>query len=184
MPIDAAAAELIPDHASSAVLTTFCWPAATAKSFAVPRGFGFLVPQEESQHHPQPTLLAGTFTNQKFSGRAPQGGRIVRAFFGGETANTLRDGSDSSIAAEAWRGLKTVLPDLPSPEHAQTTVTRWPRSLPQYEVGHRDRMRQLDERVELLRSLQLLGNGYAGVGVPDLIRDARHAARKATEQAT
>ena len=182
-PIDAEAADLIPVHASSAVLATFCWPAATAGTFSIPPGFGFLVPQQDSFRGEQRPLLAGTFTTQKFDGRAPAGGRILRVFFGGTTADSLYESDDHGIAKEAWRGLMAVLPDLPLPAHAQTTVTRWPRSLPQYEVGHGGRMRELEGRVKALRYIQLLGNGFGGIGVPDLIRDARKAARKLTEQA-
>ena len=183
-PIDPTIVELLPDHVSSAVLATFCWPAPTARNFTIPPGFGFLMPQQQgSVDNRGPRLLAGTFSTQKFPGRAPEGGRIIRAFFGGEMADALLDSSDDTIAAAAWRGLNVVLPNLPSPAHTQTTVSRWPRSLPQYEVGHQIRMQRLDERIRVLRSIQLLGNGYRGVGVPDLIRDARLAARQVMEQA-
>ncbi len=176
--VDQIAEELIPKHASSAVLATFCWPAATARSFAVPPGFGFLVPQHGNARADRPKLLAGTFTTQKFPGRAPKDARILRVFFGGTKADALHGQTDEGVAAEAWRELGAVLPGLPAPEAALTTVARWPRSLPQYEVGHKERMTQLSERVAALSNLSLLGNGYAGVGVPDLIRDARDVARK------
>jgi oxygen-dependent protoporphyrinogen oxidase len=39
-------------------------------------------------------------------------------------------------------------------------------------------MKELDDRVDALDGLRLLGNGYRGVGLPDLIRDARAAARQ------
>jgi oxygen-dependent protoporphyrinogen oxidase len=61
-------------------------------------------------------------------------------------------------------------------------VRRWPRSLPQYAVGHLERMKILDQRVRELRGLWLLGNGYRGVGVPDLVRDARSAARQVVDK--
>ena len=64
------------------------------------------------------------------------------------------------------------------PAAAVTVVRRWPRALPQYEVGHLKRMAELGRRVGALGRLRLLGNGYRGVGVPDLIRDARVAARE------
>ena len=63
-----------------------------------------------------------------------------------------------------------------------TVVRRWPRSLPQYGVGHIERMAELSERVKKLDGLWLLGNGYRGVGLPDLIRDARAAARQFVDQ--
>ena len=179
--VDAGLAALIPADASSAVLATFCWSADVARSFAVPPGFGFLVPQlgaaSASSAAVRPKLLAGTFTTQKFPGRAPEGARVLRVFFGGETAHALNGQTDEAVSAEAWRELNAVLPNLPAPDASLTTVARWARSLPQYEVGHKERMAELKERVRRLGNLDLLGNGYHGVGVPDLIRDAREAAR-------
>jgi oxygen-dependent protoporphyrinogen oxidase len=66
----------------------------------------------------------------------------------------------------------------PMPEPQVTVVRRWPRSLPQYGVGHLERMAKLQEQVAQLEGLWLLGNGYRGVGLPDLIRDARLAAQQ------
>jgi oxygen-dependent protoporphyrinogen oxidase len=57
-------------------------------------------------------------------------------------------------------------------------VRRWPRSLPQYAVGHLERAAELEARIAKLPGLTLLGNALRGVGLPDLIRDARKAARQ------
>ena len=170
-PRSPAAAALIPTDASSAVLATFCWPAETASTFTVPPGFGFLVPQESAK----PSLLAATFADQKFPHRAPTGARIVRTFFGGPSAEALAPQPDEAIAAAALTQLNTILGPLPAPDPTLTTVRRWPRSLPQYEVGHVDRMAKLDEHIAALGDLTLLGNAYRGVGLPDLIRDARES---------
>jgi oxygen-dependent protoporphyrinogen oxidase len=174
-PRDPEAAALIPIEASSAVLATFCWPAETAKTFQVPAGFGFLVPQASGIEN---QLLAATFADQKFPHRAPEGARIVRAFFGGSSAETLAPQTDEAIAAAALAHLHAILGPLPTPEPTLTTVRRWSRSLPQYEVGHLERMAELDRRVASIGDLTLLGNAYRGVGLPDLIRDARAAAKK------
>ena len=71
---------------------------------------------------------------------------------------------------------------MPDPQRIE--VRRWPRSLPQYEIGHLDRMLQLDALVAKVPGLTLLGNSYRGVGLPDLIRDARAAARTIVDAAT
>jgi oxygen-dependent protoporphyrinogen oxidase len=76
--------------------------------------------------------------------------------------------------------LERILGPLPEPQ--MTVVRRWPRSLPQYRVGHLGRMAELEERARALSGLWLLGNGYRGVGLPDLIRDARAAAREFVER--
>src|SRR5260370_23485253 len=76
-----------------------------------------------------------------------------------------------------------ILGPLPDPVITPQliTVRRWPRSLPQYAVGHLDRVAQLDARIAQMPGLYLLGNGYRGVGLPDLIRDSTAAARAAVK---
>jgi len=72
--------------------------------------------------------------------------------------------------------LEELLGPLPTPIFS--VVRRWPRSLPQYRVGHLERMAELEALVDEQPGLWLLGNAYRGVGLPDLIRDARVAARE------
>jgi len=55
-------------------------------------------------------------------------------------------------------------------------VTRWPRSMPQYEIGHLDRVRRIDAHLLRLPTLKLAGNAYRGVGIPDCIRSGEEAA--------
>lgn len=186
-------AALIPSDASSAVLVAMAFPAAQAASITIPEGFGFLVPQSpagsvistEAQRSGETCsstsdrfqLLAATFVEQKYPGRVPPGARILRAFFSGPTADALSTEPDPTIAAAAHDQLSTILGPLPAIDPALTTVRRWPRSLPQYEVGHLDRLAQLDDLITTLGGLTLLGNAYRGVGVPDLIRGSRAAVR-------
>jgi oxygen-dependent protoporphyrinogen oxidase len=168
-PVDERAAQLMEMEASSAVVVGFGF--ADAARFAVPPGFGFLVPRGSDN-----LLLACTFVDQKFDDRVPQGGRLIRVFFGGRAADRLMRCGNDETAAVARLELAQILGPLPEPQ--MTVVRRWPRSLPQYGVGHLKRMKELGERVGALDGLWLLGNGYRGVGLPDLIRDARAAARE------
>jgi oxygen-dependent protoporphyrinogen oxidase len=175
-PLDPTAASLIPTDASSAVLAAFVWPADIAATFTIPAGFGFLVPHQSTIVGPQ--LLAATFVDQKFPHRAPPGARILRAFFGTGSAEHFSNIPDAEVAQTALDQLRTFMGPLPDPDPSLTTVRRWPRSLPQYAVGHLDRMAQLDTRIATLGNLTLLGNAYRGVGLPDLIKNARESVRK------
>lgn len=168
-PIDARAAQLMQMDASSAVVVAFGFPDAT--KFSTPPGFGFLVPEGSGSR-----LLACTFVDQKFAHRVPQNGKLLRAFFGGDAAERLMRCGNDEVSSVARLELAHILGPLPEPQI--TVVRRWPKSLPQYAVGHLERMKELDERVQKLESLYLLGNGYRGVGLPDLIRDARSTARQ------
>jgi oxygen-dependent protoporphyrinogen oxidase len=168
-PVDGRAAELMEMDASSAVVVAFGFPDATA--FHTPPGFGFLVPQGSGNR-----LLACTFVDQKFTYRVPQNGKLIRAFFGGDAAERLMRCGNDEVSSVARLELAHILGPLPDAQ--VTVVRRWPKSLPQYAVGHLERMKELDERIRTLNGLYLLGNGYRGVGLPDLIRDARNAARQ------
>ncbi len=165
---DARAAELMEIEATPAVVAAF----AFTEPVDLPAGFGFLVPPGSKENR----LLAGTFVDQKYPSRVPEGGRLVRAFFGGAAADQLLGAGDEEIAGLARVELERVLGRLPA--SVMTVVRRWPRALPQYGVGHLERMAELFARVEALGGIWLLGNGYRGVGLPDLVRDSRAAARE------
>jgi len=173
--VDEDFADLLAMEATSAIVVALAFSAERAREVSVPRGFGYLVPQHgggESQ------LLACTFVDQKFSHRAPEGCILLRAFFGGDAAAALLNESDEALVTIALRRLFEVLGPLPSPR--LTVVRRWPWSLPQYAVGHLERMARLDRMVAGFPGLRLVGNAYYGVGLPDMVRMGREAARSIT----
>ncbi|HXP09433.1 MAG TPA: FAD-dependent oxidoreductase, partial [Acidobacteriaceae bacterium] len=133
---------------------------------------GLLVAGGPQNHH---SLLACTFLDQKFPGRAPEGSTLLRAFFASSAADELSRRSDTEIAAIAQNQLTALLGPLPKQADV-TIVRRWPRSLPQYEVGHVARMTQFDLCLSGLQGITVAGNALRGVGLPDLVRDAMKAA--------
>lgn len=173
-PLDPAAAGLMSLPASSAIVVALCLP--DASTLSLPPGFGFLVPPQDGKR-----LLACTFMDQKFPHRLPEpthqtpSPRLLRAFFGGPSAASLLNRTDTELVALARQDLETVLGPIPAA--SVELVRRWPLSLPQYSVGHLERMAELDDRIADSPGLTLLGNGYRGVGLPDLVRDARSAAQ-------
>jgi oxygen-dependent protoporphyrinogen oxidase len=175
-------AELMPQQASSAIVVALAFTAEQASRLRIPRGFGFVVPpvRPEDASSQEPELLACTFVDQKFHGRVPPGGVLLRAFFGGYSGDALQGESDDQIVARARLQLARVLGPLP--EAAETVVRRWPQSLPQYAVGHLERMAELESLRRGLPGLSLVGCAYYGVGLPDLIRQGRATARSLTGQ--
>jgi oxygen-dependent protoporphyrinogen oxidase len=100
---------------------------------------------------------------------------LLRAFFGGHSGKALQGESDDQIVTRARLQLARVLGPLP--EAAESVVRRWPQSLPQYAVGHLERMAELESLLRGLPGLSLVGCAYYGVGLPDLIRQGRATAR-------
>ena len=171
-------ADLLPGEATSAIVVALAFAAEQASRLRIPRGFGFVVPPAASQEH---ELLACTFVDQKFSHRVPDGAMLLRAFFGGRSGDALLTEGDDQIIARVRTQLSRVLGPLPTA--AETVVRRWPRSLPQYAVGHLDRMADLKLMLSTMPNLSLVGSAYYGVGLPDLIRDGRATARSLVEGA-
>jgi protoporphyrinogen/coproporphyrinogen III oxidase len=142
---------------------------------SLPRGFGFLVPAREGR-----AMLACTFAHRKFLGRTPTGKAILRAFLGGTKHESLMSESDETLVGVVRRELTQILGEKTVdrgalPEHTQ--VSRWCRAMPQYAVGHQERMQRIRARLARLPGLRLAGNAYDGIGIPDCIRLGREAAR-------
>ena len=188
-PLDRRAARLLPQRASSAIIVALAWSDARLcvqttgaegpATFETPPGFGLLVPPARGVRALfAPRLLAVTFVEQKFSDRVPAGGHLLRAFFGGVAARSLRNASDDRIVSVAMDELQQILGRLPRAAPF-AVVRRWPESLPQYEVGHLERVAELERLLPAaVPGLHVLGNALHGVGLPDLIRESRVLARQ------
>jgi oxygen-dependent protoporphyrinogen oxidase len=169
-------ADLLPQQATSAIVVALAFAPEQAARLRIPRGFGFVVPQASGQAGAEEyPLLACTFVDQKFPGRVPKGAVLLRAFFGGHSADALLGEPDDQLIERARLQLGRILGPLP--QTIETVVRRWPLSLPQYSVGHLDRMAELESMLSELPTLRLVGSAYYGVGLPDLIRQGRSAAR-------
>jgi protoporphyrinogen/coproporphyrinogen III oxidase len=192
-PVDSRIGQLLPQQSSSAIVVALGFAANQARAMRIPHGFGFLVPHhdlhadhvgdvegeladEPGGDAAQQALLACTFLDQKFPHTAPDGAILLRAFFGGPMALKLLKHHDATLIRLARTQLERYLGKLPEPSVA--LARRWPNSLPLYEVGHADRMAELDSRIAKLPDVRLIGNAYRGVGLPDLIRSGRAAARE------
>jgi protoporphyrinogen/coproporphyrinogen III oxidase len=147
-----------------------------AKLGPLPKGFGFLVPASAGR-----AMLACTFAHRKFVGKISPGKAVLRAFLGGVRNAALLDQPDEVLIATARRELSEILGARvvgPQIEPEETRVSRWPRAMAQYAVGHLERVARIRERVEALPGLHLVGNAYDGIGISDCVRLGRDAARE------
>ncbi len=161
-------------YASSAVVVA----AYEDKQFArPPSGFGFVVPDVERR-----PILAGSFTSMKFVNRAPAGWTVVRVFMGGAMRPELAAAADDELCAIAKSQLAELLGVRGEP--AFTHVARWQKAMPQYHLGHVERVAEIKHRTANWPGLELAGNAYEGVGVPLCIRSGEGAADRAVKAAS
>ena len=137
-------------------------------------GFGFVVPFIEKR-----SLIACTFSSVKFAGRAPQGHALLRAFVGGALQPELLELNEDELLTRVLGDLRDLLGIERAPLFSE--VTKWERSMPQYHVGHVERVRQIEARLAALPGLVLAGNAYSGLGIPDCIRSGEVAADRIYE---
>ncbi len=137
------------------------------------RGYGFVVPRIENRE-----LIAATWSSMKWAGRAPSGQCLVRCYMGGRGREHLLDLDDAELTRRACRELEAMVGICGRPFHVE--VYRWYRAMPQYILGHRDRVRRIRQHVTRYPGLYVTGAAYDGIGIPDCIRDAEttaHAVR-------
>ncbi len=134
-------------------------------------GFGFVVPFVERR-----SLIACTFSNIKFAGRAPDNHVLLRAFVGGALQPEMFALEESEMVARVKKDLHDLLGIEQEPLF--TEVAKWQKSMPQYEVGHLDRVKDIEDQLRQLPTLTVAGNSYRGVGIPDCIRSGESAAER------
>jgi len=132
-------------------------------------GFGFVVPIIEKR-----SLIACTFSSVKFAGRAPEDHVLLRAFAGGALQPEVFALDEATMATRVEADLRELLTIREDPRFIE--VAKWERSMPQYEVGHLDRVNEIERLVKELPGLALAGNSYRGAGIPDCIRSGEAAA--------
>lgn len=132
-------------------------------------GFGFVVPACEGR-----SIIACSFSSVKFAERAPAGHVLLRAFAGGALQPEPFEWDDEMLLTAVRRDLNELLGIRAAP--LWTQVTRHPRSMPQYHVGHLDRVAKLERLLHRWPTLKLAGNAYRGVGIPDVIHSGEAAA--------
>lgn len=128
-------------------------------------GFGFLAPRKEGVN-----VLGCLFPSEIFPGRAPAGHVALAAFAGGRTNPEIVGWDDERFAYTLLSELRGPL-DLKG-EPAFRLIRRWPRAIPQYEVGHGRFVERAKEIEQALPGLRLGGNHLGGVSVPDCIKNA------------
>jgi oxygen-dependent protoporphyrinogen oxidase len=132
-------------------------------------GFGFVVPFIEKR-----SLMACTFSSVKFARRAPADQALLRAFAGGALQPDMFELGEGEIVRRVREDLRELLGIERPPLFV--LVEKWPRSMPQYQVGHLERVKRIEQCVAALAGLELAGNAYGGPGISACVRSGEAAA--------
>jgi protoporphyrinogen/coproporphyrinogen III oxidase len=133
-------------------------------------GYGYVVPRAAGVR-----VLACTWSSSKWEGRAPDGCELLRVFLAGEEL------ADDELVTLA-RDEVTLLGIRGEP--MLTRIDRWSRGMPQYVLGHTERLERIDAALERHTGLALAGAAYRGVGIPDCIHSGEEAARSIARSLT
>ena len=153
-------------YASSAIVTV----AYRRDQVAHPLdGFGLVVPTAEGR-----SILAASFLSVKFPTRAPAGTALIRVFVGGATQPGLFELDDEALKTLVRTELGSLLGATGEP--LLIGVARHDRAMPQYTLGHLDRVEAIRLRSARHPGLILAGNAFNGVGVPDCVRSGQDGA--------
>ncbi len=135
-------------------------------------GFGFVVPASEKR-----SLIGCSFSHQKFADRVLDSKHVLlRAFVGGAYGHDVFKKPDEAMTALVLSDLQEILGISAAP--LQTVLRRYPQGMPQYEVGHLNRVRDIFQTADQGKGLFLTGNSYYGIGIPDCIHHAKQTAEK------
>ena len=148
------------------------------QEFAHPlNGFGFLVPEKERGR-----VIACTWVGTKFSHRVTETHVVLRCFLGGSGDPHILDEPDEAVIGIVREELRRIMGVTETPSF--TRLSRWPRSMAQYTVGHQERVARIEERLARIPGLHLAGNAYHGIGIPDCVRMGKQAAEQVAAERT
>jgi protoporphyrinogen/coproporphyrinogen III oxidase len=132
-------------------------------------GYGYLVPQSEGSD-----VLACTWSSSKWPERAPAGKILLRVFAGRSGRRDVTADSDRALLQLARREVRVLGIEA---RPTLTRIHRWPGGMPQYVLGHPERLELIERHLADHPGLALAGASYRGVGVPDCIHSGEEAAR-------
>jgi oxygen-dependent protoporphyrinogen oxidase len=134
-------------------------------------GFGMLIPQREAR-----ATLGALFSSTLFPGRAPDGRVLLTAFIGGARNEAVATTDDARVIEQVRADLGALLGIEGEPVFVQ--LTRWPRAIPQYELGHLERIARIDAALARWSGLHTRANWRDGISVADCVTNAQQFAQR------
>lgn len=137
------------------------------------RWHGILSPAVERR-----AVTGVSLVSSKWPGRAPQGRVLLRGFIGGPRDPEALERTDEEIVEIAVRELTELLGLRSGARPLFSRVFRWDNAMPQYTIGHLDRVAEIESRCADLPGFALAGGAYRGVGVPNCVESGEAAVSK------
>ncbi len=128
-------------------------------------GFGFLVPRSAGLR-----VLGSVWNSSLFPGRAPEGHALLTSFVGGVTDSAAATLEPQELVSLVHREISPVLSVKSAPIFSNITV--WPRALPQYNLGHGDRLARIEQLRAQFPGLWLAGNYLRGPAIGSCVDQA------------
>ena len=135
--------------------------------------FGILSPLVEKR-----PLLAVTLSSSKWPDRSPEDRVLLRGFIGGPANQHLLDAGDEALIETVRQQLVELLGMPADAQPVYASVYRWIGGMPQYTLGHLDRVDEIERRTREIAGLELAGGAFRGVGVPNCIESGERAVTK------
>ncbi|GGB51744.1 protoporphyrinogen oxidase [Virgibacillus dakarensis] len=132
-------------------------------------GTGFVVSRNSDFR-----ITACTWTHKKWPATTPDGKVLLRCYVGRPDDQSVVDLSDEEIVDIVLNDLNKTMDITQKPEFC--VVSRWKNAMPQYTVGHLERIAKVRGEVSnRLPGLFLTGSSYEGIGLPDCIKQGEKA---------
>lgn len=132
---------------------------------APPEGFGYIAPQRTRRD-----VLGVQWCSSIYPGRAPEGFVLWRALCGGWNRREVVDWDDERLLRAVCDELRLAMQVHAPPSFHR--IVRWPQAIPQYHIGHGERLNRIALRLRQHPGLYLTGNAYRGVGLNDCTEQA------------
>lgn len=126
-------------------------------------GFGFLVPSKEGKG-----ILGSIWTSSIFSDRAPHGKVQFRSMVGGDGDHASVKLSDTELTSLTQRDLHSIVGLSGEPELVK--IYRWEHGIPQYHIGHLEKVQTIEKELQSISGFHLAGNAYYGISLNDCVK--------------
>jgi oxygen-dependent protoporphyrinogen oxidase len=136
-------------------------------------GFGCLIPRRENLQ-----LLGSIWASSLFTNRAPMGHVLLSNFIGGAHHPEIATWSEDRIAQLVLENLQQVFKTKHPPQPVFQRVCTYAKAIPQYTLGHLDRIQHVEKALQAQPNIQLCGNYLHGVALNECVKSGLAAAER------